>query len=97
MTDEDFNRLLQFLSVTGQDREDSGITDGLSIVIPYEDLKADNCEVRTIGLRLARPPLHYDLKGLYLAVQLNFLTDSNQRFPQYGLKQDLEYWFNISA
>ena len=82
------------LTCTGFGRQESGITNGRTFIIPSEDLREES-EQRTVLIELSGQASQYDLEGVFIACNYHFLTESNRDQPQYASKQDLEVWFPV--
>ena len=97
ISNQEAQQLSKLIVIEDFSRRKSGLTDGHAISIPYEDLEQGHREVKSVLVTLKNPHHDIDLQGLYLAIQFFFITDANEKFPQYAVKQDYEYWFSISS
>ena len=89
---KDLNR---YLCVASYNRQRSGLCEGTTLVIPYEDCVSDRA-VKKITLELTSEILGYELRGLFVTAQFYLLSDVSEDLTQYGVSQDCEAWFAIA-
>ena len=90
----DLQYIGRMLNITDLGRSRSGITNGTSLVVPYEDIDS-NAVTKTALIELPSHVGRYCHDEPYLAVHYYFLSDAGTAEPQYGVQQECESWFSI--
>ena len=88
-------KLNALLSVSDFSREESGITNGKNVMVPYEDMKSEDSK-KSVLLKLSSRAKEYALTGLFLTCHVYLLTDKCSNNLQYAVKQSYETWLEIS-